>query len=205
MDEFRLPLGKTCTKCGEWKLYEDFNKSSHRADGRYPSCKSCRKRWNKENKAKVAAYKQRWYEENRERVIGRARTWYRANQERRAEWHRCWYLANQEHLIEYQRRYRKEYPNKVIAYKRRWYAANPDKVYAMTQRRRAREHEAEGTHTAVEWRELCEAYDNRCAHCGNAEASLTRDHVIPLSRGGSDYIENIQPLCRSCNSRKGTK
>ncbi|WP_397368836.1 HNH endonuclease [Paenibacillus anseongensis] len=54
-------------------------------------------------------------------------------------------------------------------------------------------------------------HDNKCFYCGEKmtkNAGLkqrTRDHLIPLSRGVSDYIENIVPACRSCNSFKGTK
>jgi 5-methylcytosine-specific restriction endonuclease McrA len=41
-----------------------------------------------------------------------------------------------------------------------------------------------------------------CLACGTTE-DLSVDHVIPLSLGGSKRIENIQPLCRTCNSEKG--
>lgn len=53
----------------------------------------------------------------------------------------------------------------------------------------------------------CEVYardDHRCRHCGATE-NLSLDHIKPWSLGGSDEPDNLQTLCRSCNSRKGAK
>ncbi len=69
---------------------------------------------------------------------------------------------------------------------------------------RARKIGAIGTHTLKEWEEVKETYLNRCASC-KKEKPLTEDHIVPLSKGGSNLIENIQPLCLNCNSRKGTR
>ena len=57
------------------------------------------------------------------------------------------------------------------------------------------------SHTPQEWRELLTRYKHRCANCGE-KTKLTRDHIIPLSKGGHDGIENIQPFCKPCNSKK---
>jgi len=42
----------------------------------------------------------------------------------------------------------------------------------------------------------------RCVKCGSRE-NLEIDHVVPLARGGSNRLENLQLLCQDCNRRKG--
>jgi len=45
-----------------------------------------------------------------------------------------------------------------------------------------------------------------CAHCGvGAIGYLTIDHIVPRFRGASNEPSNLQTLCQSCNSRKGTR
>lgn len=44
-----------------------------------------------------------------------------------------------------------------------------------------------------------------CHYCARDDAPLTVDHVIPVSRGGSDDISNLVAACRSCNSKKNRR
>ena len=46
---------------------------------------------------------------------------------------------------------------------------------------------------------------NVCLYCGVhfEEVQLSRDHVHPLSRGGSDVWANVVTSCKRCNARKG--
>ena len=88
---------------------------------------------------------------------------------------------------------------------KRWRRRNPAKMAAQGNRRRAFELGVEGEYTAAEFLALCERCGNACLCCGSAAKPLTLDPVVPLSLGGSNLITNIQPLCRSCNSRKNAK
>ena len=61
--------------------------------------------------------------------------------------------------------------------------------------------------TYKEWISLLRKYKFSCLKCGQHEPRivLVMDHIVPLSKGGTSDITNIQPLCQTCNASKGNK
>lgn len=102
------------------------------------------------------------------------------------------------------REYYQKNRQKELERRRAYGKGNKEYNAALSNRRRARLKGNGGRHTMKEWIALKEQYNNKCAICQGTKP-LTRDHIVPLSKGGTDDISNIQPLCQSCNSRKGDK
>jgi 5-methylcytosine-specific restriction endonuclease McrA len=73
--------------------------------------------------------------------------------------------------------------------------------------RRSNETSAGGSYTHDQWYELCKFYKFHCLKCNEQFAfeKLTFDHVKPVSKGGTSFIWNAQPLCRECNQQKHNK
>ena len=100
---------------------------------------------------------------------------------------------------------------------RLWYLShrskpgNVEKWNERVRRRKLKEKGIEPAHTTKEWKALLAKYEYRCYYCGvkitkeEGQNRLTRDHYIPISKGGSDKIENIVPSCKSCNGRKADR
>lgn len=173
-------MTKTCTACKIAKPLKDFYKEKLGRYGRRSKCKTC---MGKAQKAWIqsSGYKPDQTTESRKRA---KKKWLANNKEKRLEWERRRYHLKKDELSQK----RKEYPS----------------YGEYVQRRRARKAGAEGFHTKEQFWELCKLAEYRCLAC-KKEKPLTEDHIVPLSKGGSDWIENIQPLCFSCNSRKSTK
>ena len=55
-----------------------------------------------------------------------------------------------------------------------------------------------------EWNNKLKEFNHSCAYCKSSD-KIEQDHIIPLSKGGKHEINNIQPLCRSCNAQKSAK
>lgn len=117
-------------------------------------------------------------------------------------------------IREYTREYRKN--PKIIEDRRRYNALPERKEYQRKHKqtpegrasaarsghkRRALIKELPCDLTAEQWEEIKLEQNYRCAMCGE-EKPLTRDHIVPVTKGGGFTKSNIQGLCGSCNSSK---
>jgi len=103
------------------------------------------------------------------------------------------------------RAWERDHPERDKERRKLYRMAQPERQKAIQKRRKKRLKANGGSHTAAEWAELCARYGGMCLACGSVTEQLTKDHVIPIMQGGQDCIDNLQPLCASCNSRKGGK
>lgn len=133
-----------------------------------------------ENAVKISAYMEKWHEAHKE--------------EQRAK-----SLANY-----YKRKLLGLVPVSTQAV-RDWKKSNPFRAKELSDKyvakRRAVKAGVDGSHSAAEWRAVTKKQQGRCAACA-VKCKLTKDHIVPISMGGSDFIWNIAGLCQPCNSRK---
>lgn len=194
---------KTCKKCGLDKPIDDFTVDTRYKDGRYPWCAECRRAWRKARRPRQNELQREWRKRDPEHAREYAREYYQNNEPARTRNREAGRAREKE-------RWQNDpaYRERKNRNKMRIYYGNPTHRarHLMTAKVNVHKRRAIvrglGAHfTPQEWRDLCAHYGNRCLRCG-ADGPLVPDHVTPLSRGGSNTIDNIQPLCSDCNARK---
>jgi 5-methylcytosine-specific restriction endonuclease McrA len=223
--------GKICAnpECG-WKPLSEFHPRRLLgipvSDGYKSRCKECLKAQARaERAAKIEDYRakeRKYVEANKAHYQDLKRKHQKSNpekyqesQQKYRETHRAEINAKArerrqqdlEHYREVGRKSRDKHAEERNAYQRDYSKANRDKLTLYTNNRRARKLFAKGSHTDAEWQTLKAKYNFKCLCCGKQEPEikLTRDHIRPLILGGSDSIDNIQPLCARCNSKKSLR
>lgn len=197
---------KHCKKCGETKELSEFYT---RPNGQVRTpCKECHnkssKRYQEQNRDKIKEMKKSYYEAHKDEISKKTAEYYQKNAEAKRQ---------------YQSKYRKENPDKVKEIRRKTYLKNRDRVLAVNRsyrlsergrkirsvlgvKYRASVNNAEGSFSLSEWEDTLKYFRRSCCYCGSQAGVLHKDHFIPLSKGGSNRINNIVPACESCNCSK---
>lgn len=118
--------------------------------------------------------------------------------------HRLTEEERQDKLRKKRARYHEKYRDRLNAQQRRYSRTHYEIIVKNNEKRRARKSGVICDLTQTQWKIIKAVYQYRCAYCGKKPKMLTKDHIIPLSKGGGHTADNIVPSCKSCNSRKYT-
>jgi hypothetical protein len=181
-----------CARCERELPTSEFWKRTSKKRGYQSRCKQCLDLYRKtpEMVEKRKVWTDRWRENNPDKV--------KAQSKRRPNTPRI--LGRM-----YEETYRRK--NRKNAWKRSqdWARRHPEKLQEYREKRRL--NSKNGSMSRDEWKSLKEKYGNKCVCCGRHENEvlLHADHVVPVKDHGTNNVDNRQPLCHRCNSRKKDK
>lgn len=183
---------KACSKCkNSYPKTKEFFQFSKR-DGFYSQCNVCRKDYVPNELAR------------RKRLL-------RTDEDYRKKLHKrqkAFHHKNRDKQLQKQRQYasRPEIADLNRKRARQWQINNPVRLRANIERRRAWKANAEGFFTDEDINRIMQEQNYKCLYCAyDVSKKYTIDHLIPLSRGGTNWPVNIGIACRPCNTKKGAK
>lgn len=205
-------MTKKCLCCHEEKLLNAFCNVRWSQDGRNTRCKACcresNRRYHAANREAEKARHAAYLDANRDTINARKRSHYAENASQISATRSVRRIERGHEMLAKER---VRYVANIELYRsfsRDWNKRNPEYVSSRKIERKRAIRRAPGRHTPAEFRALVEAYGGKCLCCGVADGprqsatEIVRDHIVPISKGGSNAISNIQPLCRACNTRK---
>lgn len=197
-------ITKKCSKCKTEKDIDSFGNDKKRKDGKNLWCRECFHKYYESNASKILRRIKEYMSTRKEekRRYDKAR---RENDDGKLkEQKRLFFQENKDRLQKINKEYAKNHPEQMRVYKKKWKSQNKEKVLADTRNRRARIRWNGGILTEKDWKEVLDMYGEKCLKCGSPD-NIEVDHVIPVSCGGVNDKTNVQPLCRSCNAKKGAR
>ena len=118
---------------------------------------------------------------------------------------RAWRELNKDMVKDEKRRYRAKNKDKIKESNLRWNAANQEKRRALRKNYKTRRRLALGSFGAEDVARIYKDQGGKCVYCRVRLGRFHIDHIYPLSKGGSNYPENLQLTCEPCNLSKRDK
>lgn len=177
---------KICTKCRQEfpPTGEHFYRDPRLKSGLRGMCKTCHD-----------ALSSRYYSQNKEKVL---------------DWHRQYHMGHREEHNARMSQYQQTPQGRIAhnAANQRYSQTERGKLIRISRehKRRARKYANGGSFTPEQFQEQIKRQKHRCYYC--RKRHLKRDfpwqveHVVPVSRGGTNNIDNIVAACSICNLRK---
>ena len=195
---------KTCVKCKQTKPLSEWGKNKSKKDGLASECKLCH-----------AADSAKWRKQNPEEQKRRSRGQHAKNKSLANEGRRKRYFANRDRERAYRKTYYELTAEAQRLSSRQWRKNNPEKVREQGRKIRAMRAAVPSEKYSTE--DVLNRWGSSCHLCGGAinllaprathipgwEMGLQLDHVIPISAGGPDTLDNVKPSHGKCNIGKG--
>jgi len=188
-------ISKTCTKCGADKDLSEYHRDKSRKTGYTESCKDCKNaviaKYIQSHRKEAAARARKYRADNYEEVVRKQKEYRDKNKEK----------INKRKSEAYKKLTKEQY-RKMLDRQNRWNQENKEIIKERKMRRKILKL-SNGIFNILP-KEIKRLYNSECVFCKNKN-DITLDHVIPLTRGGTHSVGNLQPLCKSCNSSKNNK
>lgn len=204
-------MNKICTKCKINKSLEEYSPDNRRKDGRQAQCKSCANVRNKiyhaEHRQQRSEYKEEYYSKNKKRILENQKNYNIENRQKIQKYQQNYRIENEQGKQEYNRKYGEENKKKIAEQKAEYLKTEKGKASTARAAHNKKIKIANSINTFNDKEFNCTIFlqNYQCiGGCGRYfdEVEPTRDHIYPASKGGDFIKENIQALCRSCNSKK---
>jgi len=160
------------------------------------------KRWREKNPERAKEIQERYTQNHPGKRQEISRNFYHRNAESEKKRSVEWRIKNLDKARAHNRKSWHKNREVNLQRKKVWNQNNKDKILEKEHRRRALVNNC--TTYKITKKDLRRIKRGPCMACGSTE-SIQMDHIIPLSRGGSHGIGNLQPLCKPCNISKNAR